>query len=72
MLTNVDHGSSVIVYRSEGEALINQWLYNDGGIVYIFGIVLVTALIGIGWSKYEAWRGERALRAWNRRGSEWR
>jgi|688.fasta_scaffold2666930_1 hypothetical protein len=53
MLTNVSSGSSVIVYRSEGEAIMDQWLYNDGGIIYIFaacGIVVGCAFL---WSKIE-------------------
>ena len=44
---------SIIVYRSQGEAMRDQWLYEDGGFIYILVSMAITIFAVFIWSKVE-------------------
>jgi hypothetical protein len=57
---------SIIVYRSAGEQMADQFLWAEGGFVYIFGLMLVTVVAAIAYDKirttWNRWRWNRAER----------
>ena len=60
MRHNVNHHSNhdtVILYRSRGEQMTDEFLWEEGGIVYIFGLMLATVAIAIAYEKIRTtWR----------------
>ena len=44
---------SIIVYRSQGEAMRDQWLYQDGGFIYILVSMAIMIFAVFIWSKVE-------------------
>jgi hypothetical protein len=44
---------SIIVYRSQGEAMRDQWLYEDGGFIYILVSMAIMIFAVFVWSKVE-------------------
>lgn len=57
---------SIIVYRSAGEQMADQFFWAEGGFVYIFGLMLVTVVAAIAYDKirttWNRWRWNRAER----------
>ena len=57
---------SIIVYRSAGEQMADQFLWAEGGFVYIFGLMLVTVVAAFAYDKirttWNRWRWNRAER----------
>jgi hypothetical protein len=57
---------SIIVYRDDGEQMADQFLWAEGGFVYIFGLVLVSVVAAIAYDKirttWNRWRWNRAER----------
>ena len=44
---------SIIVYRSQGEAMRDQWLYEDGGFISILVSMAIMIFAVFIWSKVE-------------------
>jgi hypothetical protein len=44
---------SIIVYRSQGEAMRDQWLYEDDGFIYILVSMAIMIFAVFIWSKVE-------------------
>ena len=57
---------SIIIYRSSGEQMMDEFLWAEGGFVYIFGLMLVTVVAAIAHDKirttWNRWRWNRAER----------
>ena len=48
----IQHNSQeVVVYRSRGEQMTDKFLWEESGIVYICGLMLVTAILVIAYDK---------------------
>lgn len=62
----IQNGESIIVYRSSGEQMVGEFLWAEGGFVYIFGLMLVTFVAAIAYDKirttWNRWRWNRAER----------
>lgn len=61
-----NNNQTVILYRSSGEQMVDQFLWAEGGFVYIFGLMLVTVVAAIAYDKirttWNRWRWNRAER----------
>lgn len=59
-MRNHSNHDAVVVYRSRGEQMTDEFLWEEGGIVYIFGLMLATAAIAIAYETIRTtWRFQR-------------
>lgn len=60
MHTQKDNNQHIIVYRSKGEKLTDEFLYEEGGFFYICLLMLLTAVVVISYDKFSK-RSNRRL-----------
>ncbi len=66
MVQHNNNNQTVILYRSAGEQAVDQFLWAEGGFVYIFGLMLITFVGAIAYDKirtaWNRWQWKRAER----------